>query len=147
MIDNLIMSLRACIVDLSPDRPWGISISELQEEYSGRQRKALWGHAYKIIFTETGNKPDYLHDIFCASFFGSKIIDVLGNKKRIPIRTTTHDENGDRDKISTAEFVLFFDFVRAEVAEYDVVITDPNPRWREDMQKQIDKENKEREHD
>lgn len=123
------------------DKPFEALIGELVREYTDRQRKALFGHAYKIIMEDTGNDKDDLHNHFCGEFFGWRDMTIMGSPNIKPRRTTTKDEDGHRDKISTDEFVKFFDAVVRQAAQFhNIVIPDPNPEWRRNMKIQIEKE-------
>lgn len=125
------------------DKPWAVVIGKLTRERTNKQNAALWGHAYKIIREETGNDVDDLHEHFCGENWGWKETRILGQANIKPRRTTTHDENGNKDVINTEEFYNFFLMVQSQSAEYGVDIPDPSPEWKRDMQDQIVKERKE----
>jgi len=115
---------------LEADKPWLVTVSRLVKQRSGLQRKALWGVAYKVICDETGYKDQDLHVLLCGEYFGWQVKDMFGNKKRVPVRTTTQDEAGNRDVISRQECGKYYDFIQRFAAEYSVDVPDPDPAWR-----------------
>ena len=119
---------------LPRDKPWVIEIKRLIKERSNPQNAALWGCAYKFLSTETGNDPEDLHTYFCGEHFGWKLEHVMGTQKRKPIRTTTADENGKRDVISTEALSDFYDFIQRRSAEtIGLQVPDPDPDWKKRM--------------
>lgn len=110
-----------------------VEIAPFRKERTDQQNRALFGHAYEILEEETGNSKANLHNLFCGEFFGWKVVDVLGQKKREPVRTTTTDENGKRSVMPAAQFIKFYDLVVRMSAEYGIVIPDPDPQWRKHL--------------
>ena len=138
--DRLLEILKSFISKLPMDKPWLITISDLKRERTNKQNKALFGHAYKIIIQETGNDINDIHNRFLGDYFGWVTVEVLGHKKKKPIRTTTTDQDGKKDLLDTQTFVYFFDYVQSESALYGIDIPDPDPDWRNRMDEDIEKE-------
>jgi len=64
-------------------------------------------------------------------YFGSKVIDLMGEQLKVPVRTTTTDEDGEKDVLSASAYWDFTDFVIREAAMwYDVVVPPPDPELR-----------------
>lgn len=126
---KVIIEISAFIHSLDADKPWLIDITKLVRKRSGLQRRALWGVAYKVICDETGYNDKELHILLCGEFFGWQVKDMFGNKKRVPVRTTTHDEDGKRDVITTEECAKYYKFIQGFAAEYSVDVPDPDPKW------------------
>jgi hypothetical protein len=100
-----------------------------------KQEKALFGHAYVILENELGASKEDFHDHFCKKFFGQT--EILAGKKVIgyrPIRTTTRDEDGLINPVSSKVMAQFFERVQIESAsEFGVIIPDPDPDWKKRM--------------
>jgi hypothetical protein len=115
---------------LSPKKAWSLKVNEYHRDRTNPQNSALWGCAYKAIEESTGNEKDDLHDVFCGMYFGWKEETVVGHRKRKPVRTTTTDENGHRDVISTMDLKQFYEFIQRKAAELlGVYVPDPDPLW------------------
>jgi len=116
-----------------PGKALTVSVEVEKAERSSQQNKALRGHAYKVIAAEVGlsghDELAKLHRDMCCRYFGEKRINVMGQVYRQPIRTTTTDENGDRDVLSGAEFHKFYDYVERIAAECGIFIPAPDPYW------------------
>lgn len=110
-----------------PGKRVEVSVKQFVKRRSLEQLSALWGHAYKIIHDETGNDPVDMHWYFCGEFWGWKQSERIFDQVRtVPRRTTTTDENGKRDVISTKEFSEFFAFIQQRMAEVaGLYIPDP----------------------
>lgn len=127
-IDRLLQAVMA----LPKDKPWRITWEVYHEERSEKQNSALWGCAYDFLERETGNDPDDMHEYFCGEFFGWVEKAVFGKRKLRPRRTTTRDENGDRDVISILWFMEFYEFIQRRVATTQGLnVPDPDPHWKE----------------
>lgn len=108
---------------LPETKPWRITIAQHRETRSDLQNRALWGVAYRAIADATGHDPDDLHDFFLGEFFGWEVVEIFGQKKRIPKRRSS--------KLETTEFAEFFDFIQRRAAEGGVYVPDPDPNWRD----------------
>ena len=106
-----------------------VRVRRKKRERSDLQNRALWGCAYKALADQTGNDRDDLHLFFCGEYFGWKVVPILDQKRRVPRRTTTRDEDGHRDVIDKMVMADFYDFIqrRAAMAGYDV--PDPDEEW------------------
>lgn len=119
------------IDQLPLDKPWIVSITKLVVERTNLQNRALWGCAYKYVEKETGYKPERFHTLICGEYWGWKVDEMFGKKTRVPIRTTTHDEDGKRDVISTAELSEFYSYIQDWVADNSgLQVPDPDVRWK-----------------
>lgn len=118
-------------LDRLPDsQSWCIEIKRYVRERSDLQNRALWKCAYQTLSDATGHDAEDLHTYFCGERWGWVESEVLGQKKRKPRRTTTTDEHGRRDVISTVELSEFYAFVQQRAAEtVGIYIPDPDPMW------------------
>src|SRR5688500_8753366 len=91
----------------------------------------LWGICYPLMSDASGYDKDDLHAAMCRKWFGTKVIEVMGEKFSIPVRTTTLNEDGEREVLGAVDFWDFTDFVIREAAMwYDVAIPPPDPEMR-----------------
>ena len=111
--------------------PLDVDCKSWKAPRTDEQNAALWGVAYKTLHLLTGNDPDDLHDYFCGEHFGWVESDVMGQRKRRPLRTTTVDEKGRKKKLNTTDFAAFYDFIQQRSAENGYYVPDPDPMWRQ----------------
>ena len=128
--DKVIASIRRFIFDLPTDKPYLIDITKLKKKRTTLQSRALWGVAYKVMATESGYSDKAIHELMCGDFFGWKVTDVFGNKKKEPVRTTTQDEDGENDVISTVQLAEFYAHIQRFAAEWSIDVPDPDPDWK-----------------
>lgn len=103
-----------------------VTFEEAKPQRSHEQNAYLFGACYAAIRDATGNDVDDLHTLFCGEYFGWREIEVLGSRRKVPMRTTTRNEAGHRAVLSTAEFSEFVAFIQNRAAEYGVFIPDAN---------------------
>lgn len=128
--DTILANVLACIGALPADKPWSIEVKRYVKERTNLQNSALWGCAYKALEEASGNDPEDLHIYFCGENWGWVEVEVMGQRKRKPRRTTTHDENGKRDVIETIELAAFYEFIQRRAMEAaGVWVPDPDPNW------------------
>lgn len=112
---------------LSTAKAWRVKVEEHKRKRSDSQNAALWGVAYKTLRDETGNDPEDMHRYFCGEFYGWVEYEIFGQTRKKPRRTTTTDENGKRNVISTTDFMDFYAFIQQRAAEtVGVYVPDPN---------------------
>lgn len=120
------------------NRAWRIRCAVLRNERSEQQNKYLWSVPYELLSKYTGFEKDDLHEFFCGKFFGWKDKKVPRTPRSqegyvsVPVRTTTRDENGDRDVLGWEQFDDFVGYIQRYAAEKcSMVIPDPDKNWRE----------------
>jgi hypothetical protein len=112
------------------DEEFQVTIGPIKKERSDLQNRALWGVAYKTLRDATGNDPEDLHAYFCGEYFGWVEYEVMGRPRKRPRRSTTKDEHGKRDVISTIHLKDFYEFIQVRSAEtVGVYVPDPDPMW------------------
>lgn len=123
-------SLLLFLNGLPMDREFRVTIGDAKKERSDVQNRALWGCAYATLREATGNDPEDLHTYFCGEYFGWTEYEVLGQKRKRPARTTTKDQDGYRDVITTLQLSDFYAFIQQRSAEtVGVYVPDPDPMW------------------
>ncbi len=127
--ETAVQSLARQLLRYLPGARLEVRVRRKKRERSDLQNRALWGCAYKALADQTGNDADDLHLFFCGGYFGWKLIEIMGEKRKVPRRTTTRDEDGHRDVIDKMAMADFYDFIqrRSAMAGYDV--PDPDPEW------------------
>lgn len=124
---QVLANLHAFVDRLPSNKSWRVEIKEARKERTGDQNAALFGVAYPALTDATGYDPDELHDAFCRKFFGEVERQVMGQTVCRPRRTTTKNEQGERDVIDTATFARFYDMVQRIGAEAGVDVPSPDP--------------------
>jgi hypothetical protein len=105
-----------------PGKRLRVEVGEYRKRRSDDQNRALWGVAYKTLHDATGNDPEDLHEFFLGEFFGWKVRDVMGQKRKVPMRRSS--------KLSTVEFADFYAFIQQRSAEtVGVFVPDPDPLY------------------
>lgn len=128
--ESILANVLAFIAALPDTKPWAIEVKRYVKERTNLQNKALWGCAYKALHEASGNDPEDLHSYFCGERWGWVEVEVMGQRKRKPFRTTTHDEHGKRDVIETVELAAFYEFIqRRSIEAVGIWVPDPDPMW------------------
>lgn len=95
-----------------------VTVELAKRKRSDPQNAALWGVAYATLKDATGNDPHDLHEFFLGEHFGWEVYEVMGQKRRRPIRRSS--------KLSTVEFAEFYAFIQQRAAEAGYYVPDPN---------------------
>ena len=128
--ETITANLLRFLEKLPKDKPWEVRIDPFRESRSGRQNRALFGHAYIQIGDQTGITKNDLHEYMCGEYFGWMEVVVFGEKQKRPVRTTTTNELGQHDVLKKPEFAKFYEFIQMRAAENGLYVTDPDPLWR-----------------
>lgn len=119
------------------ERAWKIRCQVLRNERSEAQNAYLWAVPYKMLSEQTGFEKDDLHTWFCGAVFGWKDKPVpktprnLTGFESVPVRTTTRDENGQRDVLNWTQFDDFVGFIQRWAAtKFGMLIPDPDKNFR-----------------
>jgi len=118
------------IATLPKDKPFIAEVTKLVVKRNSLQNRALWGCAYKFIKEHAGYDPETVHTLMCGEFFGWGTQDIFGDLRRVPVRTTTHDEQGNRDVIEMDVCAKFYKHIQRWVLEKSGLdVPDPDPEW------------------
>jgi len=123
-------------------KPVRVDLKQWRPNRSNEQNGALFGVAYKTLTQATGIPADTWHFYFCGEYFGWRERLMMDRVITEPVRTTTKDEDGNRDIISTVDMANMYEFIQARAAmgSPPVNIPDPDPKWKERMKSQPGKE-------
>lgn len=119
------------IAQLPDGKSWCVSVERASKERTGKQNRSIFGPAYKALMEFSGLEGDQdkrdLHSFMCGEFFGW-VDHAFGRK---PMRTTTKNEQGQRDVINTETALRFYAFLQRRGAEVGCWVPEPDPLWRE----------------
>lgn len=131
--DEALASFDRLVLHFLPGRDLVATIEEYVPERTVKQRKSLFGVAYKSLMEQMGlhgeREKDQLHEMMCGEYWGWRDSVMLGSAKRVPVRTTTTNERGERDVISTREQLDFYAWIQQRAAEHGYDIPDPDKEW------------------
>jgi hypothetical protein len=125
---------RAHIITVIESRklPLRVTVKRWQKERTEPQNNYLFGVCYPVIGQAMGYAKADLHEWVCGTFFGwteRKVPKTPHNPsgwESVPSRTTTTDENGNRDVIDPETFGRLLEtVVFPAAARIDVVIPEP----------------------
>ena len=109
--------IAAFIESALPGKPLRVTVEVAKRKRSDDQNRALWGVAYRALRDATGNDPEDLHEFFLGEWGGWEVVDVMGQKRRRPMRRSS--------KLSTAEFADFYAFIQQRAAECGFYVPSP----------------------
>ena len=128
------------------ERAWKIRCQVLRNERSESQNAYLWAVPYEMLMKKTGFEKDDLHEWFCGTFFGWKDKNKPKTPRNaqgvesVPIRTTTRDENGDRDVIDWNRFDDFVGLIQRFAAmKFGMLIPDPDKNYRVNREREAER--------
>lgn len=116
---------------IHPGRAVNVRFTIARPERTPPQLRYLWGVAYELLSEAAGYEKQDIHEYLCMAHFGKKVKRLPGNRsEEIPIRTTTEDEEGNRDVISGDAFWKFVEFVQRFAARHGVIVPDPSADYK-----------------
>lgn len=125
-----IQRIAAFLSRLDGSKPWELLVRPWKKERTLRQNNALFGVAYKTLSDFTGFTEPELHDVLLRGYFGEVHYELLGVRRVRPKRTTTTNEQGERDVLSRDDMSAYYNFIVQKAAEIGCFIEDPNPMLR-----------------
>lgn len=135
---RIVASMCQFVERLSPDVEFRVTIGRNTKPRTNEANAYLWGVCYAALAEVTGHSANEWHEYFCGEVFGWKDVSLPGGRHESkPRRTTTTDEDGKADTLSTGDFWDFVERVRQHAADADIFIPDPDPlhgagdRWGE----------------
>ena len=109
---------------------WEIEVTKFEKPRTNPQCRYLNGVAYKLLSDATGYERDDISEYLCGTYFGWKERLKPGKVTvKVPMRTTTTDENGKRRVLTKSDFSDYVAFVQRFGAKHGVFIPDPDPLW------------------
>lgn len=114
---------------LPREKGWKVEVSQYVKKRTNLQNDYLWSVAYKILGDHIGCTLEEAHEFMLGEHFGWERIDMLGRTKLRPRRRSS--------KLSTIEFAGYVDAIQRRAAEHGIYIPDPDPQWRERVDKEM----------
>lgn len=109
--------------------PLQVEVTRYQKKRSPEANAYLWAVCYALMSEASGYEREEIHAAMCRKFFGTTIVEVMGERFERPVRTTTTNEDGELEWLGVMEFAEFVDFVIREAAYwYDVIVPPPTPK-------------------
>lgn len=130
----MILRVARFAAKMLPGKELEIVCRRYVKKRTDEQNSALWGVAYPPIMNHMGlsgeREREELHEYWLGEYFGWVEYKIMGQRKKRPRRTTTTDENGRKDKLTTAEFAKFYDFIQRRAATFGIFVPDPDPMFK-----------------
>jgi hypothetical protein len=117
------------------DIDWELIVRPFKRERTNQQNKYLRGVAAQLIAESSGFENEEVHEYLCGTYWGwrqERCPKTPSNPKGIkdvPIRTTTTNEQGERDVLGKRDFWDFVEFVQRFGAKHGIFIPDPDPDY------------------
>lgn len=112
-------------------KPVNVKMTIARPERTLPQLRYLWGVAYRMLAESFGYEPDEIAEYLCGSYWGWKPKKLPGGRSHeVPIRTTTEDEDGNRDVIDGKVFWDYVEWIQRVGARQGIVIPDPDPNYK-----------------
>lgn len=109
--------------------PVEVVCSRHQKKRSPEANAYLWAVCYPLMSDASGYEKEEIHFAMCCKFFGTRVVEIMGERFERPNRTTTTNEDGEKEWLGAAEFAELIDMVIREAAYfYNVVIPPPTPK-------------------
>lgn len=124
---RVLSNLLTLVQHLDDARAWKVTVERVSKERSARQNAYLWGVAYDVLEEETGQEAEDWHEFFLCLHFGERTTSLFGKTITKPVRTTTTNEHGERDVLSTLDFMAYVETIQRVAAQHSVFIPDPDP--------------------
>lgn len=135
--ERFIPRIAAYLAGLPTKKAHRIIIKQEADDRTTQQNRYLNGVPYKLLGDHFGYERDEISEQMCGIYFGwrepKKVPRTPHNRtglKDVPVRTTTTDENGERDVLDTKAFWEYVEFLQRFGAKYEVFIPDPDPSYK-----------------
>lgn len=121
----------AQLLRFEPGKPVNVKFGIARPERSPKQCRYLNGVAYKLLSEHAGYEPDEIREYLLGQFFGWREKTLPGGRtEQVPMRTTTTDEDGNRDVLEGKPFWDYVDWIQRVGARHGVFIPDPDPNYK-----------------
>jgi hypothetical protein len=129
--DRAIERVTGFLMRLPQDKAWRVSVREQRRTRTTAQNAYLHGVCYLTIANAIGYEPEEVAEYLCGTYFGwtdKRVPKTPRNPEgwaSVPVRTTTRDENGNRDVLDKQKFSDYVAFIQRFAAGKGIFIADP----------------------
>ena len=114
-------------------KPVNVKMTIARPERTIPQLRYLRGVPYQMLADHFGYEPDEISEYLCGQYWGWKPKKLPGGRmQEVPMRTTTVDEDGNRDVIDGQVFWDYVEWIQRVGARQGIVIPDPDPNYKID---------------
>lgn len=134
--ERVIPRIAAYLAGLPTSKAHRIIVKQEADDRTTQQNRYLNGVPYKLLGDHFGYERDEISEQMCGQYWGwrqKKVPRTPHNRsgiRDVPMRTTTTDENGARDVLSTRDFWEYVEFLQRFGSKYGVFIPDPDPSYK-----------------
>lgn len=112
-------------------KPVNVKMTIARPERTIPQLRYLRGVAYQLLADHFSYENDEISEYLCGQYWGWKDKKLPGNRvQSVPMRTTTEDEDGNRDVIDGQVFWDYVEWIQRVGARQGIVIPDPDPNYK-----------------
>jgi len=131
-----LQSVEAFLRKVSPGKNWQLTLEPYRRERSNQQNRYLRGVCAKLLSDHTGYEVDEVYEYLLGTYFGwrqercPKTPSNPRGLRDLPVRSTTRNEDGEREVLKDREFWDFVEWIQRFGAQHGVHIPDPDPSYR-----------------
>lgn len=107
-----------------PQQKWSVKIEEAKRARSLGSNNFYWGFVVTPMAEALGYSENEMHDELLGSYFGWVQKEFRGHVRDVPRRTTTTNENGERDVLTGERMRLYMAHCQKIAAEMGVCLPD-----------------------
>jgi hypothetical protein len=119
------------LLRFEPARPVNVKFGIARPERTPKQCRYLNAVAYQLLADHAGYDKDDVREYCNGLYFGWREKALPGGRiEQVPIRTTTTDEDGNRDVLEGRPFWDYVAWLQRFGARHGVHIPDPDPDYK-----------------
>jgi hypothetical protein len=131
----------AFLLSFAPEKPINLRFTVAKQDRSSEENRYLWAVPYKMLSEHTGFEVEEISEYLCGMHFGWKEKKLPGGRTvEVPRRTTTKDENGERDVLKFDEFWKYVRWIQRVGDNQGIRIPDPDKNYK--IARQVDNNEK-----
>lgn len=133
----------AFLLSFAPGKAMNIRFTVAKPDRTLDENSYLWGVPYKMLSEHTGYEVEEISEYLCGAYFGWVEKKLPGGRVReVPRRTTTKDENGERDVLKFDDFWKYVRWIQRVGDNQGIRIPDPDKNYK--IARQANNEGEER---
>ena len=127
----MIAGLAKMLTTIFPGKPVRVTVEIAQPDKTPKQNAYLWAVPYKMLSEHTGFEVEEISEYLCGMHFGWKEKKLPGGRTvEVPRRTTTKDENGERDVLKFDDFWKYVRWIQRVGDNQGIRIPDPDKNYK-----------------